>query len=66
MGRKAWLFANSVAGAEAAAVIYSIIETCKANRISAYDYLNYVYTQLPLCQSDADLEKLLPFNVELA
>lgn len=64
MGRKAWLFANSIAGANAAAIIYSIIETCKANQISAYDYLNYVYTQLPLCQSEKEIEKLLPFNLD--
>jgi transposase len=42
IGRKGWLFADSVAGAHAAATIFSIIETCKYHQIEPYDYLRYV------------------------
>lgn len=64
MGRKAWLFANSVAGAKAAAIIYSIIETCKANRIPTYEYLVFAFTHLPQCQTVEQIEKILPNNID--
>jgi transposase len=64
IGRKGWLFAHSVAGAEAAAIIFSLIETCKYHDIEAYDWLRYVLQQIPLCQSDAEIEALLPFNID--
>jgi len=64
IGRKNWLFANSVPGAEAAAIIYSLIETCKANKIATYDYLVYAFANLPLCKTLADYEAILPFNIE--
>lgn len=64
IGRKGWLFADSVAGAEAAAIIFSLIETCKYHRIEAYDWLRYALQKMPLCQSDADIAALLPFNID--
>lgn len=64
MGRKNWLFANSVAGANAAAIIYSIIETCKANHIKTYEYLAYAFKELPKCSVVEDYEALLPFNLK--
>jgi len=64
IGRKGWLFADSVAGAEAAAIIFSLVETCKHHDIEAYDWFRYVLQQIPLCQSDADMEALLPFNID--
>jgi transposase len=63
IGRKGWLFADSVAGAEAAAIIFSLVETCKHHGIEAYDWFRYVLQQLPLCQSDAEVEALMPFNI---
>lgn len=66
MGRKNWLFADSVAGANASATIYSLIETCKANQISSYDYLTHIFTQLPTCETLEDYEALLPFNIDVA
>ena len=64
MGRKGWLFANSIAGAHAAATIYSIIETCKYHRIEPYDYLRYILEALPQCQTIEDYEKLLPYQID--
>lgn len=64
IGRKGWLFANSVAGANAAAAIFSIIETCKYHQIEPYDYLRYVLNALPQCQAIEDYEKLLPYKID--
>ncbi len=65
LGRKNWLFATSVKGAEAIAVWYTIIETAKANGLDPYHYLKYLMTELPYYQRDnRDIEPLLPWNIE--
>lgn len=64
IGRKGWMFANSVEGANAAASILSIIETCKYHKIEPYDYLRYVLNALPQCLSIDDYEKLLPYKID--
>lgn len=63
IGRKGWLFADSVEGAGAAAIIYSLIETCKHHHIEPYHWLRYALQMLPSCQTVKELEALLPFNV---
>lgn len=60
IGRKNWLFANSVSGVEAACVIFSLIETCKIHKIQAYDYLHYVLTHIPKANILEDFEALMP------
>ena len=62
MGRKNWLFANTPAGAQSSAVIYSLIETAKENHLDPYRYLLWVLKNAPtLSQTDeAWAEKLLP------
>lgn len=65
LGRKNWLFATSIKGAEAIATWYSIIETAKANGLEPYHYLKYLLTELPYYQRDGkDIEALLPWNVK--
>jgi transposase len=64
IGRKGWLFATSVAGANAAATIFSVIETCKHHKVEPYDYLRYVLNLLPLCRTIEDYEKLLPYKID--
>lgn len=65
LGRKNWLFATSVKGAEAVATWYTIIETAKANGLEPYGYLKYLLTELPYYMRDGkDIEALLPWNVE--
>lgn len=64
IGRKGWLFANSVAGAHAAAAIFSIIETCKYHQIESYYYLRFILEVLPQCKTIEDYEKLLPYNID--
>ncbi len=41
IGRKAWLFADTPAGAKASALYYTLIETAKANGLEPYAYLIY-------------------------
>ncbi len=62
IGRKNWLFCDSVAGANASANLYSLIETAKANGIEPYRYLRKIFTELPKANSLEDIEALLPFE----
>jgi transposase len=62
MGRKAWLFCDTPAGADASARLYSLIETAKANRVEPYAYLRHVFTELPKATTLAEIEALLPWN----
>jgi transposase len=61
-GRKAWLFSDTVAGAKASAIIYSLMLTCRACGVEPYAYLLRVLTELPQRAADADIRDLLPFN----
>ena len=62
LGRKNWLFAGSDAGGHRAALIYSLIETCKFNGIDPEAYLRHVLTVIadhPINR----LAELLPWNL---
>ena len=62
MGRKNWLFANTPGGAQASAVIYSLIETAKENGLDPYRYLLWVLQNAPILSETDETwaEKLLP------
>ena len=60
LGRKNWLFAGNEKGAKAAANIYSIIQTAKANGLHTYNYLRFILTKIPNVKNEEELEKLLP------
>ena len=64
IGRKNFLFANTPRGAQSSAVIYSLIETAKENRLDPYRYLVYVLkTAKDLDQTKEDwVDTLLPEN----
>ena len=64
VGRKNWLFADSVAGARASANLYGLIETAKANRIEPGRYLAHLFEVLPTVTSPEQLDALLPQNVD--
>ena len=64
IGRRNWLFSDSVGGAQASANLYSLIETCKANGINPYGYLIAVFRQLPLAKTADDFEALLPWQLK--
>nr|WP_225616388.1 IS66 family transposase [Methylomonas albis] len=63
VGRRNGLFCDTVAGAQASANLYSLIETCKANRIEPYIYLAALFRQLPLAKTVEDFEALLPWQL---
>jgi transposase len=64
VGRKAWLFADTVGGARASANLYSLVETAKANGIEPWAYLTYLFERLPAATQPADLEALLPHRID--
>ena len=63
MGRKAWMFSDTPAGAEASARLYSLIETAKASGLEPYAYLRRVFADLPKAKTLAEIEALLPWNI---
>jgi transposase len=63
LGRKNWLFSNSVSGVQASANLYSLIETAKANGLEPYAYLRYLFTELPQALTVNAIEALLPANL---
>lgn len=64
IGRKGWLFSDSVSGANASATIFSLVETCKHHDIEPYDWFRYALQQVPLCKTETEVEALLPFNID--
>ncbi|MFT7184703.1 MAG: transposase [Pseudohongiellaceae bacterium] len=62
VGRKAWLFSDTPAGANASATHYSLIETAKLHDLEPYDYLNTIFKALPYAETVEDFEALLPWN----
>ena len=71
VGRKNWVLINSIKGAQASAVIYSLVETAKLNGLSVYRYLEYLLTELPKLEDEGgninpeDLDPLLPWSDQL-
>lgn len=64
-GRKNWLFSDTKDGAHASALVYSIVETAKANGVDIYNYLKYLLIKSPTNQtSDEEFEKLCPWDPE--
>jgi transposase len=64
LGRKAWLFADTVGGARASANLYSLVETAKANGLEPWAYLRYLLERLPAATDPGDLEALLPHRAD--
>ena len=64
LGRKNWLFCNTVNGANASAVVYSIIETAKANCLKPFEYLKFLFETMPNITT-GQLDALLPWGDEV-
>ena len=65
VGRKGWLFSDTPEGAEASAVIFSLMETAKANGLRLEDYILHLLSVLPErfeSDPDADIDVLLPWS----
>jgi hypothetical protein len=64
VGRKNWLFADTVRGARSSANLYSLIQTAKANHLEPFAYLRHVAAELPRTQSPEHLASLLPHRID--
>lgn len=64
LGRKNWLFSNTAKGAKSSALIYSVVETSKANNLNPYAYLKYLFEELPNVDltDSTEIEKYLPWS----
>jgi len=65
IGRKGWLFCDTPKGATASAIVYTLVETAKANHIDPYRYLLRLLTILPMYAgkpSSENLYQLLPWS----
>nr|WP_330421566.1 transposase [Blautia obeum] len=63
VGRKNWLFCDTPNGAQASAIVYTMVEMAKANGVNVYHYLTYLLEKLPDDRmSDDELELLAPWN----
>ncbi len=63
VGRKNWLFADTPKGAEASAIVYTIIETAKAYNLNIYEYLKYLLSaRLSEKSSDDEINLYAPWN----
>lgn len=66
VGRKGWLFSDTQAGAETSAIIYTMVESAKANGVNVYQYLKLLLEKQPNERmSDEELEGLAPWNPEV-
>lgn len=61
-GRKSWLFSDTVDGARASAIVYSLMLTCRASRVEPLAWLRHVLTELPQRPQNAAIDDLMPFN----
>ncbi|MDZ4201853.1 MAG: transposase domain-containing protein [Gallionella sp.] len=59
------MFADTVAGANASANLYSLLQTCAANGVDGYRYLRALLVALPTAQTADDYEALLPWSIAM-
>lgn len=64
VGRKNYLFAGSHEGARRAAMLYSLLETCKRHGINPFEWLKDTLERLPDYPVN-QIEKLLPHNYKM-
>lgn len=66
VGRKNWLFSDSVEGANASAVVYTMVEMAKAHDLNIYEYLKFILDHRPTKEmTDAQLAELAPWSEKL-
>lgn len=67
VGRRNWMFSNTIQGAKASAGIYTLIESAKLNRLKPYEYIDYILTRLPEINinDEKELEQIMPWSQEL-
>ncbi len=68
VGRKSWLFSDTKKGAKSSAIVYSLVETAKANDLNVYMYLVHIFSTMPKLdfqRNPALLEDLMPWSEKL-
>lgn len=68
IGKKNWQMIDMIHGAKSSAIIYSIVETAKANNLKPFDYVQHLLEEIPKHMNDKDcsfLEDLLPWSGKL-
>lgn len=68
IGKKNWQMIDTIHGAKSSAIIYSIVETAKANNRKPFDYVQHLLEEMPKHMDDRDcsfLENLLPWSEKL-
>lgn len=68
VGRKNWLFSDTAKGAESSAIVYTLVETAKANGLDPHAYILRLLEELPYLgrnPSQDDLDMLLPWRPEI-
>lgn len=68
IGKKNWQMIDTIHGANSSAIIYSIVETAKANNLKPFDYVQHLLEEMPKHMDDRDcsfLENLLPWSEKL-
>lgn len=66
IGRKNWLFNQTPRGADASALLYSLVQTAVANNLESFDYLRHLLTELPKLGRHYEpeaLDQFLPWNL---
>lgn len=68
IGRRNWMVIDTINGAKSSAIVYSIAETAKANKLKPYEYFEHLLSEIPRHLNDTDrgfLEDLLPWSDKL-
>lgn len=62
IGRKNWLFCQNEKGANAGAILFSLVQTCKQHNVDVFAYFKLALQNIITCQTKEELISLLPFN----
>ena len=68
VGLRNWLFAKSIRGADASAIVHSITETALLNGLKPYNYLTYILDgirKMGVFPEPKELDRLLPWSKDL-
>ena len=68
VGRRGWLFSDTAKGAKSSAIVYSIVETAKANKLNVYMYLVHIFSQMPGLDFKTDpalLDDFMPWSQKI-
>jgi len=63
VGRKNWLFSGHPRGADASAILYSLVITAKENGLEPYNYFRFLCEKLPFINAEEEYRELLPQNI---